>query len=68
MLQLRMLSGEAVPGIPVEEIQDVKALKHRLAQLHTLPPRFRQRVLFHGENLKDDVTLHSLGSRSADMC
>eukprot|EP00439_Symbiodinium_sp_Y106_P024403 s399_g2.t6 len=68
MLQLRMLSGEAVPGIPVEEIQDVKALKQRLAQLHTLPPRFRQRVLFHGENLKDDVTLHSLGSRSADMC
>eukprot|EP00439_Symbiodinium_sp_Y106_P024287 s399_g2.t5 len=55
MLQLRMLSGEAVPGIPVEEIQDVKALKQRLAQLHTLPPRFRQRVLFHGENLKDDA-------------
>ena len=57
MLQLRMLSGEAVTSIPVEEIQDVKGLKQRLTQLHGLPPRFRQRVLFNGENLKDEMTL-----------
>ena len=52
-----MLSGEAVTSIPVEEIQDVKGLKQRLTQLHGLPPRFRQRVLFNGENLKDEMTL-----------
>ena len=38
MLQLRMLSGEAVTSIPVEEIQDVKGLKQRLTDLHGLPP------------------------------
>ena len=59
MLQVRMLSGEAVTSMPVAEIQDVKALKQRLTQLHGFPPRFRQRVLFHGENLTDDVTLDS---------
>ena len=59
MLRLRMLSGEAVTSIPVEEIHDVKALKQRLAQLRGLPPRFRQRVLFRGEILKDTVTLDS---------
>ena len=59
MLQLRMLSGEAVTSIPVEEIQDVKGLKQRLSDLHGLPPRFRQRVFFHGEPLKDDMTLDS---------
>ena len=58
MLQVRMLSGEAVTSMPVAEIQDVKALKQRLTQLHGFP-RFRQRVLFHGENLTDDVTLES---------
>ena len=59
MLRLRMLSGEAVTSIPVEEIHDVKALKQRLAQRRGLPPRFRQRVLFRGEILKDTVTLDS---------
>ena len=54
-----MLSGEAVTSIPVEEVQDVKGLKQRLNQLHGLPPRFRQRILFHGETLEDTVMLNS---------
>ena len=59
MLQLRMLSGEAVTSIPVEEVQDVKGLKQHLNRLHGLPPRFRQRILFRGETLKDTVRLDS---------
>ena len=59
MLRLRMLSGEAVTSIPVEEIHAVRALKQRLAQRHGLPPRFRQRVLFQAEILEDTVTLDS---------
>ena len=59
MLKLRMLSGEAVTSIPVEEVQDVKGLKQRLNQLHGLPTRFRQRILFRGETLKDTVMLNS---------
>ena len=65
MLQLRMLSGETVACIPVEEIHDVKALKQRLTQMHGMPPRFRQRVLLHGENLEDDVALD--GPMSLDL-
>ena len=59
MLQLRMLTGDALTSIPVEEIHDVKGLKLRLNQRHGLPPRFRQRVLFHGEILEDAMTLDS---------
>ena len=59
MLQLRMLSGEEVISIPVEEAHDVKALKKRLTQWNGLPPRFRQRVLLNGETLKDTVKLDS---------
>ena len=60
MLQLRMLTGDALTSIPVEEIHDVKGLKQRLTQPpHDLPPRFRQRVFLHGESLKDTVTLDS---------
>ena len=60
MLQLKMLSGEVLTRIPVDEIQDVKGLKQRLTQPpHDLPPRFRQRVFLHGESLKDTVTLDS---------
>ena len=57
-----MLSGEAVASIPLEEIggvTDVKGLKQHLTQLHGFPPRFRQRVFFHGENLEEDVKLDS---------
>ncbi|CAE6924894.1 Kidins220 [Symbiodinium sp. KB8] len=59
MLQVSMLSGEAVTSIAVEEVHDVRGLKQHLTQLHGLPPRFRQRVFFHGENLEDDVKLDS---------
>ena len=62
MLHVRMLSGEAVTSIPVEdaeEILDVKGLKRHLTQLHGLPPRFRQRVLFHHSSLEDAVKLDS---------
>ena len=60
MLLLRMLSGEAVVSIPVEEIHDVKGLKQRLTQPpHDLPPRFRQRVLLRDEIVDDSVILDS---------
>ena len=59
MLQIRMLSGEAVTSIAVEEICDVRGLKQRLNQLHGLPPRFRQRVLAHAQDVEDSVTLDS---------
>ena len=55
MLQVRMLSGEMVTSIPVEEIHDVKSLKLRLNQLHGLPPRFRQRLLLSGVPLEDII-------------
>ena len=42
MLQIRMLSGEEVASIPVEEVSNVREVKRRLQQLHGLPPRFRQ--------------------------
>ena len=54
-----MLSGEAVTSIAVEEICDVRGLKRRLHQLHGLPPRFRQRVLAHAQDLEDSVPLDS---------
>ena len=59
MLQVWLLSGEAVASIPVEEICDVKDLKRRLHRLHGLPPRFRQRLLVDGKDVGDCVTLHS---------
>ena len=59
MLHVRMLSGEAVTSILVEEMDDVEALKQRLTQLHGFPPRFRQRVLFNGEILEEGLKLDS---------
>ena len=59
MLQVRMVSGEALTSIPVDEVHDVKGLKQRLTQLHGLPPRFRQRVFCHRENLEEAVRLDS---------
>ncbi|CAE7458671.1 Kidins220 [Symbiodinium natans] len=56
MLRVRML-GEAVASIPVEQIRDVRSLKRHLHRYHGLPPRFRQRVLLHGECLEDTATL-----------
>ena len=59
MLRIRVLSGEALTSIPVEEVHDVRGLKQCLNQQHGLPPRFRQRVLLHGEMLEDTANLDS---------
>ena len=59
MLNLTMLSGQALARIAVGEVQDVKGLKQHLNQVYGLPSRFRQRVLFNGESLKDTVKLDS---------
>ena len=59
MLRIRMLSGEEVVRIPLEEVADVRALKQRLNTLHGLPNRFRQRLFFRGSPLHDSATLSS---------
>eukprot|EP00439_Symbiodinium_sp_Y106_P023855 s1984_g2.t3 len=62
MLQIRMISGEMVVGISegeLEELVNARGVKQRLSQLHGFPPRFRQRLLHHGENLEDIALLHS---------
>ena len=59
MLRVRMLSGEEVASLPVEEVSNVLELKRRLHQLHGLPPRFRQRLLLQGANLDDAHTFDS---------
>ena len=59
MLHIRMLSGEEVTSIPVEEVSTVQELKRRLHQLHGLPPRFRQRLLCQGSMMDDADKLDS---------
>ena len=60
MLRVRLLSGEEVANVPLQdELSDVKALKQHLHQRHGLPPRFRQRLLLHGEILDDATKLDS---------
>ena len=62
MLHIRMLSGEEVASIPVEELSDVRSLKRQLSQLKGLPPRFRQRLFgcgSRGSPLDDDMKLDS---------
>ena len=60
MLQIRMLSGEAVTSIPVKnKIRDVRGVKQHLNRRHGLPPRFRQRVLLRDEIVDDSVILDS---------
>ncbi|CAE7557663.1 unnamed protein product [Symbiodinium natans] len=59
MLRIRMLSGEEVTSIPLEEVGSVKEVKQRLHQLHGLPPRFRQKLLLQGACLGDADELHS---------
>ncbi|OLQ00906.1 Ankyrin repeat domain-containing protein 50 [Symbiodinium microadriaticum] len=56
MLRLWTLSGESIT-CPVEELEDVKALKRLLHDLHQFPPRFRQRILIDGRNLDDSAKL-----------
>ena len=59
MLCIRLLSGEDVARLPVEEMGNVRDVKRRLHQLHGLPPRFRQRLLFQGADLDDADELES---------
>ena len=59
MLRVTLLSGEEVQ-VPVEELSDVKALKHRLYRQHGLPPPFKQRLLHEGNTLEDAVKLDSV--------
>ena len=62
MLHIRMLSGEEVASIPVEELCDVRSLKRQLNQLKGFPPRFRQRLFgcgSRGSPLDDDTKLDS---------
>ncbi|CAE7273019.1 CPSF3, partial [Symbiodinium sp. CCMP2592] len=60
MLHIRMLSGEEVASIPVEELSDVRSLKRQLNQQKGCPPRFRQRLFgcgSRGSPLDDDTKL-----------
>ena len=59
MLRIRMLSGEEVASIPVEESSDVKTLKQKLNWVHGLPSRFRQRLFLSGTLLDDSAKLGS---------
>ena len=59
MLHIRMISGEVVTSMAVEELDAVRDLKDRLNQRHGMPPRFRQRLLFHGKSLDDTTQLDS---------
>ena len=59
MLRISRISGEELTiALEQDLVPDVKALKHHLNQLHDLPPRFRQRLLLHGQCLADTATLH----------
>ena len=59
MLRIRMLSGDEVTSIPVEEVGSVRDVKQRLHRLHGFPPRFRQRLILQGSNLDDAEILDS---------
>eukprot|EP00439_Symbiodinium_sp_Y106_P066735 s1069_g10.t3 len=57
MLHVRMLSGEEVACVEVEDLSDARALKQRLNQLHDFPSRFRQRLFCGGSPMCDAATL-----------
>ena len=60
MLRIRRVSGDELTiALDEDSVPDVRALKQHLNQLYGLPPRFRQRLLLHGECLEDTDTLHS---------
>ncbi|CAE7033639.1 mask [Symbiodinium sp. CCMP2592] len=60
MLCITLLSGAEIAHVPLAELAHVKALKQHLHEHHSLPPRFRQRLLHEGNALDDSVTLDSL--------
>ncbi|OLP97919.1 Ankyrin-2 [Symbiodinium microadriaticum] len=59
MLHIRMMSGEKVASIPVEEVEDVMTLKQELSRRHGLPPRFRQQLVLQGHAMEDAAKLDS---------
>ena len=59
MLHIRMLSGETLASMPLEEVSSVREVKRRLHQLHGLPPRFRQKLFLQGAALGDAEELDS---------
>ena len=52
MLRIRMLSGEEVTSMAVEDAISVREVKRRLHQ-RGLPPRFRLRLFLDGASLDD---------------
>eukprot|EP00439_Symbiodinium_sp_Y106_P001685 s1510_g1.t1 len=48
-----------IPEEELEELSDVKSLKQHLNQVHSVAPRFRQRLFRHGESLKETAMLDS---------
>ena len=67
MLRVLQMSGEEVAAVPVEELSDVKALKHRLRQHHGMPPRFRQRLLLHHTQTILDDNAELEGGRTLQL-
>ena len=63
MICIRLLSGDELVKVPLQsasgEVKDVKGLQQCLHQLHGMPPRFRQRMLLHGQILDDATKLDS---------
>ena len=59
MLHVRVLSGQVVASIPVEELTDVRSLKQQLNRVHGFPTRFRQRLLLGDKPLADSTLLDS---------
>ena len=60
MLRINKISGEELTTALEEDlVPDVRALKQHLNQLRHLPPRFRQRLLLHGQCLEDTATLQA---------
>ena len=59
MLRIRMLSGEEVASVPVDQLSNARALKQQLNRMHDLPTRFRQRLFLDGNPLDDSAQLAS---------
>eukprot|EP00439_Symbiodinium_sp_Y106_P052503 s777_g7.t1 len=58
-LLVELTDKTEVASIPVGELTDVKELKRHLHQLHSYPPRFRQRLLLGGNPMDDSAKLDS---------
>ena len=59
MLRISRISGnDLTTALEGDLILDVRAVKQHLNQLHGSPPRFRQRLLLHGQCLDDTATVH----------